>query len=596
MVQFAQEHRTPERKAEMTKAANNGGIAVLMGSSEVLGTGFNGQNRAYALMHLDQDWTPAMMMQRNARALRPGNQHEEVSIYFLATKGSMDAWQVGLLTSKAEGLRDIQRPPGEGDDDGDTVEEIGASDWDYATMAAEIGGNPYMRQFMEAKVHLQGLEADRRNAAADRVRQMELLGTKEGEVVGTRAAIAARDKALPKITETIRGDAFRIRIGGREFDRFGEAAPVLRQVVTEAVRAHQSEGIGAWKKLGTFGGLDFAVRPEILPGSGEVRAYIGFPELRHSESRCSVEDLVKGNIGATMLGRLATALEKAEDHQLMDRERLPGLEKEVAVLTAQQEAVNYGPAIEHARRRVELLDGIVGAITERDKIPELTESMLDPKKHPTENSRKKALQENAEKRAPHQANVDAAAARLAAFDAENTAPEPVVLVNTWTEDNDTDEAFEQWRERQRIIVQQNREAGLGAPIPADEPAPAPEDGATDAAAAEPATTSGEHTVGQGQEPEPGGDSTEEPAAETTEPPGDGYGTADLYDEFGLTQPERAPAPEPQDEPAPEAETEESMRRAGRADDRGRGPARSGRRMGRTRTAQARPRGTTGESA
>ncbi|MCX4682625.1 hypothetical protein OG413_46425, partial [Streptomyces sp. NBC_01433] len=661
MVQFAQEHRTPERKAEMTKAANNGGIAVLMGSSEVLGTGVNAQNRAYALMHLDQDWTPAMMMQRNARALRPGNQHEEVNIYFLATKGSMDAWQVGLLTSKAEGLRDIQRPPGVGDDEGDTVEEIGASDWDYATMAAEIGGNPYMRQFMEARVHLQGLEADRRNAAADRVRQTELLGTKEGELAGTRLAIAAREKALPKITETIRGDAFRIRIGGREFEKFGEAAPVLRQVVNEAVRAHQNEGRGGWKKLGTFGGLDFAVQPEIAHGSGEIRAYIGFPELRHSESRCSVEDLLKGNIGATMLGRLATALEKAEDHQLMDRERLPGLEKEIAVLTAQQEAVNYGPAIEHARRRVELLDGIVGAITERDKIPDLTESMLDPKKHPTENSRKKALRENAERRAPHQANVDAVALQLATFDAENPAPEPVQLVNTWTEDNDTDEAFEQWREQQRTIVQQNREAGLGAPISTDEPAPAPEDGAADAAAAEPDSASGEHTAGQALEQEPGGDRTEGPAAETaeqpgeaeapsapaaealtaedittlfapgeqvrvtplsydtwsktyvpqpefigtvigytrngnyrvlepeygtsnrdydarrelhkldpepddesttgpaaetTEQPGDGYGTADLYDEFGLTQPGRVPVPEPQGEPDPEEEMDE----------------------------------------
>ncbi|WP_272910410.1 DEAD/DEAH box helicase family protein [Streptomyces mexicanus] len=544
MVQFAQDHHTPEKKAAMTDAANNGGIAVLMGSSEVLGTGFNGQNRAYALMHLDQDWTPAMMMQRNYRVIRTGNQHEEVNIYFLATKGSMDAWQVGLLTSKAEGLRDIQRPPGEGDDDNDTVEEIGESDWDYATMAAEIGGNPYMRQFMEAKLHLQGLEADRRNAAADRVRQLELLGIKEGELVGTRLAIAAREKALPKITETIRGAAFRIRIGGREFDRFGEAAPVLRQAVIEAVRAHQREGLGAWKKLGTFGGLDFAVQPEIAHGSGEIRAYIGFPELRHSESRCSMEDLAKGNIGATMLGRLATALEKAEDHQLMDRERLPSLEKEVAVLTAQQEAVNYGPAIEHARRRVELLDAVVGAITERDKIPELTESMLDPKKYPTESSRKKALQENAEKRAPLQAKVDAAVASLAAFDAENPAPEPVVLVDSWTEDNDTDEAYEQWRERQRIIVQQNREAGLGAPAPADKPAPASDDGTAgsvdaapepDAAAARPTGSSdtrpadGAQAPPEQAPPAEDGSSTEEPLqsqspevreSQTSEPPGD----------------------------------------------------------------------------
>ncbi|WP_267770220.1 hypothetical protein [Streptomyces albidoflavus] len=553
LVQFAQDNATPEKKAAMSQAANNGGIAVLMGSTEVLGTGFNGQNRAYALMHLDQDWTPASMIQRNGRVLRPGNQHEEVDIYFLATKGSMDAWQVGLLTSKAEGLRDIQRPPGEGDDDGDTVEEIGASDWDYATMAAEIGGNPYMRQFMEAKIHLQGLEADRRNAAADRVRQMELLDTKEGELAGTRAAITAREKALPKITDTIRGDTFRIRIGGREYEKFGEAAPVLRQVVTEAVRAHQREGIGPWMKLGTFGGLDFAVQPEVTYGSGEVRAYVGFPELRHSESRCSVEDLVKGNIGATMLGRLATALEKAEDHQLMDRERLPALEKEVAVLKVAGEARNYGPAIEHARRRVELLDGIVGAITERDKTPELTESMLDPKKHPTESSRKKALRENAEKRAPHQASVDAAAARLAAFDAENPAPQPVMLVNTWTEDNDTDEAFEQWRERNKIIVQQGLDAGLGAPLPEDEPTPTPENAAGDAVIHEPTSSPGEHPEGQAQAPEPEDENTEGPTEQTPDPSGDAYGTLDLYDVFGLGKPEHAPAQAQQDEPESEEE-------------------------------------------
>lgn len=562
LVQFAQEHRTPERKAEMTNAANNGGIAVLVGSSEVLGTGFNGQNRAYALMHLDQDWTPAMMMQRNARAIRPGNQHEEVDIYFLATKRSMDAWQVGLLTSKAEGLRDIQRPPGVGDDDGDTVEEIGASDWDFATMAAEIGDNPFMRQFMEAKLHLQGLEADRRNAAADRVRQTELLGVKEGELVRTRLAIAARDKALPKITDTIRGDAFRIRIGGREFDRFGDAASVLRQAVTDAVRAHQNEGAGPWKKLGTFGGLDFAVQPEVAFGSGEICAYIGFPELRHSESRSALEDLLKANIGGTMLGRLATALEKAEDHQLMDRGRLPGLEKEVAVLTAGREVFNFGPAIEHARRRVELLDAVVGAITERDKLPELTESMLDPKKHPTPDSRQKAIQERDEQRAPHQAKVDAAALAVTAFDMDNPAPQPVHLINTFTEDNDTDEAFEQWRERQQIIIQQNREAGLGAPEPADEPAPEPEDGpaetapaasAPDAAAAEqqeaPAETAPPAPAAVGVDAGATDGTTQAP-----EPEGDGYGTDDLYEAFGLTPPDRLPAvPAAQGEPEPEAE-------------------------------------------
>ncbi|PJE97141.1 hypothetical protein CUT44_14260 [Streptomyces carminius] len=525
MVQFAQDNATPEKKAAMSEAANNGGIAVLMGSTEVLGTGFNGQNRAYALMHLDQDWTPASMIQRNGRVIRPGNQHEEVNIYFLATKGSMDAWQVGLLTSKAEGLRDIQRPPGEGDDDNDTVEEIGASDWDYATMAAEIGGNPFMRQFMEAKVHLQGLEADRRNAAADRVRQAELLLAKENELASTQRAIALRDAALPKVTATIRGDAFQIRVGGRDFDKRGKAGPVVRQAVADALRGHSSLGMGPWTTIGTFGGLDFAVQPEILDG-GEIRAHVGFPNLRHSESVCSIGDLANPKFGATIIGRLATALEKAEDHQLMDRERLPVLEAEITLLTAQQASVDYGPAIEHARRRVELLDAVVGAITERDKLPELTESMLDPERYRTPESRKKAIAERAEQRAPHQAKVDQAAAALAAFDATTPAPELPTA------------------------------APAPAPNPALTPAPAP-----DETAARPTGSSGTRPADGAQAPpeqappEPeDGSSTEEPTesqtpevpdSRTSEPSGD--------EEFDLAQPDRAPAPATQDEPGPGTE-------------------------------------------
>ncbi|WTC60935.1 DEAD/DEAH box helicase family protein (plasmid) [Streptomyces cellulosae] len=508
MVQFAQDNATPEKKAAMSEAANNGGIAVLMGSTEVLGTGFNGQNRAYALMHLDQDWTPASMVQRNGRVIRPGNQHEEVNIYFLATKGSMDAWQVGLLTSKAEGLRDIQRPPGEGDDDNDTVEEIGASDWDYATMAAEIGGNPFMRQFMEAKVHLQGLEADRRNAAADRVRQAELLDAKENELASTQRAIALRDAALPKVTATIRGDAFQIRVGGRDFDKRGEAGPVVRQAVADALRSHSSLGMGPWTTIGTFGGLDFAVRPEILDG-GEIRAHVGFPDLRHSESVCSIGDLANPKFGGTIIGRLATALEKAEDHQLMDRERVQVLEAEITLLAAQQASVDYGPAIEHARRRVELLDSVVGAITERDKLPELTESMLDPERYRTPESRKKAIAERAEQRAPHQAKVDQAAAALAAFDETTPAPELPT-----------------------------------APAPARNPAPTP------APAPAPDETAARPTGSSGPRPAEGAQAPPEQA-----PPGpeDGSRTEETPESQSPEVPESQTSEPPGDEPGPGAE-------------------------------------------
>ena len=45
-------------------------------------------------------------------------------------------------------------------------------------------------------------------------------------------------------------------------------------------------------------------------------------------------------------------------------------------------------------------------------------------------------------------------------------------------------------------------------------------------------------------------------AEARGPDGDGYGTADLYETFGLPQPEHVPAPAPQDQPGPEPGAEE----------------------------------------
>ncbi|WP_327267157.1 DEAD/DEAH box helicase family protein (plasmid) [Streptomyces sp. NBC_01232] len=552
LVQFAQDNATPEKKAAMADAANNGGIAVLMGSTEVLGTGFNGQNRAHSLMHIDQDWTPASMIQRNGRVIRPGNQHEAVNIFFLATKGSMDAWQVGLLTSKAEGLRDIQRPPGIGDDDGDTVEEIGGTDWDYATMAAEIGGNPYMREFMLAKGHLEGLEADRRNLAADRVRLAELLLDKETELADTMVAVAARDTALPKITATIRGDAFHIRLAGRDFDRRGEAGPVLRQAVMTALRGHSTLGMGPWTKLGTFGGLDFAIRAEILDSGAEIRAHVGFPDLRNSDSVCSIGDLANPKFGSTIIGRLATALEKAEDQQLMDRKRLPVLEADITVFAAQQAAVDYGPAIEHARQRVELLDAVVGAITERDKHPELTESMLDPKTHPTPDSRQKAVRERADQRAPHQAKVDQAAGALAAYDQTTPAPAlpqpvptPAAEPQAVQESQQPPAPMARLRNRGAVGHSGSPQAEEGADHGGNDPDAEARAGQQLPDTGPPAA---ESAPGPLPAPEHTGDTEENP-----EPDADAYGTLSLFDAFGLIPPERVPGRGPQDEPDPEGE-------------------------------------------
>ena len=423
-IAFVQDHNhNPDDLTELYRKCRAGEVSIILASTDTMGTGANIQNRAVALAHIDLDWTPAGIEQRNGRILRWGNQNREVEIAIFATRGSMDSWQAGLLASKAEGLRDIQRLP-EIADDSDTVEEIGAVEWDYATMQAEIGGNPYLGELMKARLHLAGLESDRRNHAADRLWQAELLERKTAEAAATRDAIARREPVLPLI-ESVRGDAFAIQIGEMAYAEHKRAGPALRQAVNRAVGDQRAVGLGPWRVLGQLGGVPFGVRPE-LTDQGKIQAHVGFPDLRRSEALYTLDDLTNKRIGGKMLSHLQKALESAPEQQALDRQRLPGLEHEIELLTQHRTAADFTERISRARRRVELLDDVVAAIAELDKVPELTAEDLDANRYPTAQQRRHAITKRARQRVPRQAIVDAAIDRFEAFDRQHDAAHGLV--------------------------------------------------------------------------------------------------------------------------------------------------------------------------
>ncbi|MEU4778987.1 hypothetical protein [Micromonospora sp. NPDC023633] len=184
---------------------------------------------------------------------------------------------------------------------------------------------------------------------------------------------------------------------------------------------HQTPGTGAWRTLGRFGGLPIAARPEMT--DGQLQVQVGFPDLRHSEATYTVDDLTGDKIGGTMLLRLATALEKAPDHQSLDRQRLPELETEITLLTQQQEAADFTDRIDHARQRANLLDDVVATIAERDTIPELNDGDLDPEKYPTAEVRQQMIARRVTERQPLQAKVDQAIQNLNDFDRDHPAPD-----------------------------------------------------------------------------------------------------------------------------------------------------------------------------
>lgn len=95
-----------KKKTELFKRMNNGTIRGLLGSTEMLGTGNNVQERVVAMHHLDVPWKPSELEQRNGRGARQGNKiaklhyNNEVPAFYYATIRSLDNYKFNLLKNK----------------------------------------------------------------------------------------------------------------------------------------------------------------------------------------------------------------------------------------------------------------------------------------------------------------------------------------------------------------------------------------------------------------------------------------------------------------------------------------------------------------
>ena len=84
---------------------NAGRVRVLFGSTTMLGTGVNAQQRAVAVHHLEVPRRPADLEQRNGRAVRKGNTVKMwggnvVDIVIYGTEKTLDAYKFNLLRNK----------------------------------------------------------------------------------------------------------------------------------------------------------------------------------------------------------------------------------------------------------------------------------------------------------------------------------------------------------------------------------------------------------------------------------------------------------------------------------------------------------------
>ena len=166
-IQFIQDASTEKKKKEFIDRMNRGDIRVMIGSTTMLGTGVNAQQRAVAVHHLDLPWRPSDMEQRNGRARRKGNEvardyaNNEVKVFVYAVERSLDSYNFYLLQAKSEFIRQMKTGAlgKRSFDQGGEDENNGMP---FAEYVAITSGNTDLLERAKLEKRILGMDAERK--------------------------------------------------------------------------------------------------------------------------------------------------------------------------------------------------------------------------------------------------------------------------------------------------------------------------------------------------------------------------------------------------------------------------------------------------
>ena len=167
-IRFIQEFKNEKSKKAVIEAMNDGRVRVLFGSTSMLGTGVNAQQRAVAVHHLDTPWRPSDLAQRDGRAVRKGNEiarryaNNKVDVIIYAVEKSLDSYKFNLLHCKqtfisqlksgAMGARTI--------DEGSMDEKSGMN---FSEYMAILSGNTDLLDKARLEKKVAALESERKS-------------------------------------------------------------------------------------------------------------------------------------------------------------------------------------------------------------------------------------------------------------------------------------------------------------------------------------------------------------------------------------------------------------------------------------------------
>ena len=367
-IQFIQYAKTERARKKLFADMNSGRVRVLFGSTSMLGTGVNAQERAVAVHHLEIPWRPADMEQRNGRAVRKGNTvklwgNNTVDVVIYGTEKTLDAYKFNLLKNKQMFINQINNGTiAVRRIDEDAMDEDNGMN--FAEFVALLSGNTDLLEKTKLDNKIMQLEKEQAIFKKDRIRA-------ERKIAANREDMTKAESAAERMTQD--WEYITSYTGDRTTRLLNLAQATAEETGRELHRISKTYRNGAIGTIGTYAGLNLSVYSEYDMGGTFYRNTFLVEGVSGLKYRCGIS-------GALPLGFVESsrypqaALAKLPGMIEEQRQKIAKLESEIPALQGII-ARKWSKADELARLKQEC-NALQHRIDESMKEAERTQSAL----------------------------------------------------------------------------------------------------------------------------------------------------------------------------------------------------------------------------
>ena len=367
-IQFIQYAKTERARKKLFADMNSGRVRVLFGSTSMLGTGVNAQERAVAVHHLEIPWRPADMEQRNGRAVRKGNTvklwgNNTVDVVIYGTEKTLDAYKFNLLKTKQMFINQINNGTiAVRRIDEDAMDEDNGMN--FAEFVALLSGNTDLLEKTKLDNKIMQLEKEQAIFKKDRIRAERKIAANREDMTKAESAAARMTQDWEYITSYT---------GDRTPRLLNLAQATAEETGRELHRISKTYRNGAIGTIGTYAGLNLSVYSEYDMGGTFYRNTFLVEGVSGLKYRCGIS-------GALPLGFVESsrypqaALAKLPGMIEEQRQKIAKLESEIPALQGII-ARKWSKADELARLKQEC-NALQHRIDESMKEAERTQSAL----------------------------------------------------------------------------------------------------------------------------------------------------------------------------------------------------------------------------